>query len=302
MERLAAALKQAGFTGDRLLAGEAMARFTTMRVGGPAELIAMPADEAQAAKALELARAMAVPVLVMGGGSNLIVRDGGVRGLVVLLGEHFARVEVKGNVISAQAGARLSQVSAAAQRQGLSGLEFAAGIPGTVGGGVAMNAGAYGGEIKDRLLWADVLLKGRAYRLAAKDLDMGYRTSRVLREGGVVLGAAFDLEPGEEKAIAATMAELARRRRDKQPLNVPSSGSTFKRPQGHFAGALIEAAGLKGMRIGGAQVSEKHAGFVVNQGGASAREVLALIELVQERVLAHSGVQLECEVRVVGEE
>ena len=296
MERLLAALREAGYTRDRLLPGEAMARHTTMRVGGPAELLAMPANEAQLARALELAREMALPVLVMGGGSNLIVRDGGVRGLVLALGEHFARVEVRGGTVLAQAGARLAQVSAAAQQAGLSGLEFAAGIPGTVGGGVAMNAGAYGGELRDRLVWADVLMDGRTRRLAAGELGLGYRTSSVLREGGVVLGAAFELTPGDEAEIRAAMAELARRRREKQPLNYPSSGSTFKRPPGHFAGALIEEAGLKGARVGDAQVSEKHAGFVVNLGGASAREILQLIEMVKERVLAHSGVLL------VGEE
>ncbi len=301
MDALKEALAAAGFAPDRLLTGAAMARYTTMRVGGPADLVALPASAAQAARALALAARRDTPVLVMGGGSNLIVRDGGVRGLVLLLGEPFSRVRVQGRVVYAQAGARLAQAAAAAQRAGLAGLEFAAGIPGTVGGGVAMNAGAYGGELKDCLLWAQVLLQGRLLRLDREGLEMGYRTSRALREGGVVLGAAFALTPGDPQAIARRMGELAALRREKQPLNLPSAGSTFKRPPGHFAGALIEGAGLKGLRVGGAQVSEKHAGFVVNAGEATAKEVLELIQQVKDRVWARWGVALECEVRVVGE-
>ena len=301
MDALKEALAAAGFAPDRLLTGAAMARYTTMRVGGPADLVALPASAAQAARALDLAARRDTPVLVMGGGSNLIVRDGGVRGLVLLLGEPFSRVRVQGRVVYAQAGARLAQVGAAAQRAGLSGLEFAAGIPGTVGGGVAMNAGAYGGELKDCLLWAQVLLQGRLLRLDREGLEMGYRTSRALREGGVVLAAAFALTPGDPQAIARRMGELAALRREKQPLNLPSAGSTFKRPPGHFAGALIQQAGLKGLQVGGAQVSEKHAGFVVNLGGATASDVLRLIEQVKARVWEQCGVALECEVRVVGE-
>ena len=301
MDALKEALAAAGFAPDRLLTGAAMARYTTMRVGGPADLVALPASAAQAARALALAARRDTPVLVMGGGSNLIVRDGGVRGLVLLLGEPFSRVRVQGRVVYAQAGARLAQAAAAAQRAGLAGLEFAAGIPGTVGGGVAMNAGAYGGELKDCLLWAQVLLQGRLLRLDREGLEMGYRTSRALREGGVVLAAAFALTPGDPQAIARRMGELAALRREKQPLNLPSAGSTFKRPPGHFAGALIQQAGLKGLQVGGAQVSEKHAGFVVNLGGATASDVLRLIEQVKARVWEQCGVALECEVRVVGE-
>lgn len=301
MEALKKALAAAGFTPDRLMPDAAMCRYTTMRVGGPADLAAFPSSSGQIIRALDLAARHATPALVMGGGSNLIVRDGGVRGLVLVLGEAFSRVRVRDGVLYAQAGARLAQVGAAAQRAGLSGLEFAAGIPGTVGGGVAMNAGAYGGELKDCLLWAQVLLHGQVLRLDRQQLAMGYRTSRALREGGVVLGAAFALTPGDPQAIARRMGELAALRREKQPLSLPSAGSTFKRPPGHFAGALIEGAGLKGLRVGGAQVSEKHAGFVVNAGEATAKEVLELIQQVKDRVWARWGVALECEVRVVGE-
>ena len=212
---------------------------------------------------------------VIGNGSNLLVRDGGIRGLVIALGEGMAAIARVGNVITAWAGASLARVSAYAQASGLSGLEFASGIPGTLGGGCAMNAGAYGGQLSDVLIDAEVLLDGEERTLTRDEMQMGYRTSLPLREGGVVLSARFALTPDDPEAIAARMRELNARRRDKQPLNYPSAGSTFKRPEGHFAGALIEQAGLKGRRVGGAQVSEKHAGFIVNTGGATAADILA---------------------------
>ena len=287
---------------EQILQNEPLAAHTTMRVGGAADVFFLPDSALQTMRALEIAREMGLPALLMGNGSNLIVRDGGVRGLVVCLGERFARVRVEGEEISAQAGASLARVAAVAQEAGLSGLEFAAGIPGTLGGGVAMNAGAYGGQLSDALTEARVLLDGREVAFAREEMEMGYRTTLPLKRGLPVLSARFRLTRDDPAAILARMKELNARRREKQPLNFPSAGSTFKRPEGHFAGALIEAAGLKGLRVGGAQVSEKHAGFIVNRGGATARDVLELIAQVQARVQAHAGVLLETEVRIVGDD
>ena len=286
----------------RILLDEPMAAHTTFRVGGPADAVFLPRCAEQLIRALELARSLEVPTLVIGNGSNLLVRDGGIRGLVILLGEDFAEIEIGGTMLRAQAGARLSRVAQAAQAAGLAGLEFASGIPGTLGGGVAMNAGAYGGQISDALIEAEVVLDGarRWYPLA--ELEMGYRSTMPLRRGGIVTEARFQLRPDDPDAIEARMRELNARRRDKQPLNLPSAGSTFKRPEGYFAGALIEGASLKGVSVGGAQVSPKHAGFIVNTGGATAADILNLIRHVQETVYAKDGVRLELEVRVVGED
>ena len=287
---------------DQILVNEPMARHTTFRVGGPADVLFLPESGGAVARALAAAKALGVEAYVIGNGSNLIVRDGGVRGLVIGLGEGMSAVSREGNVVAAQAGATLARVSAFAQGEGLSGLEFASGIPGTLGGGCAMNAGAYGGQLSDCLIDATVLVNGEEQTWTVQDMAMGYRTSRPLREGGVVLSARFRLTPDDPQAILARMKELNARRRDKQPLNYPSAGSTFKRPEGHFAGALIEGAGLKGRRVGGAQVSEKHAGFIVNTGGATAADILALIRVVQDAVRAKDGVELETEVRIIGED
>ena len=287
---------------EQILQNEPLAAHTTMRVGGPADVFFLPDSAAQVRRALEIARELGLPALLMGNGSNLIARDGGVRGLVVCLGERFARVEIDGEELRAQAGASLARVASMAQEAGLAGLEFAAGIPGTLGGGVAMNAGAYGGQLSDVLVEACVLRDGEEVTLSREAMEMGYRTTLPLRRGLPVLSARFRLTRDDPAAILARMKELNARRRDKQPLSFPSAGSTFKRPEGHFAGALIEAAGLKGLTVGGAQVSEKHAGFIINRGGATADDVLSLIAEVQTRVYAHAGVRLETEVRVVGEE
>ena len=287
---------------DQILEHEPMARHTTFRVGGPADVLFMPEGADQLIAALEAARSAGVPAYVIGNGSNLIVRDGGVRGLVIAIGEGMSEIARRGDTVEAQAGAALARVAAFAQAEGLAGLEFASGIPGTLGGGCAMNAGAYGGQLSDVLIDAQVLLDGAVRTLSRDDMQMGYRASLPLRTGGIVLSARFALTPDAPEAIAARMRELNARRRDKQPLNLPSAGSTFKRPEGHFAGALIEQAGLKGFSVGGAQVSEKHAGFIVNTGGATASDVLALIAAVQEAVKARSGIWLETEVRVLGED
>ena len=287
---------------DQILVNEPMSRHTTFRVGGPADVLFLPESGGDVARALAAAKALGVEAYVIGNGSNLIVRDSGVRGLVIGLGEGMSAVSREGNVVAAQAGATLARVSAFAQGEGLSGLEFASGIPGTLGGGCAMNAGAYGGQLSDCLIDANVLVNGEEQTWTVQDMAMGYRTSRPLREGGVVLSARFRLTPDDPQAILARMKELNARRRDKQPLNSPSAGSTFTRPEGHFAGALIEGAGLKGRRVGGAQVSEKHAGFIVNTGGATAADILALIRVVQDAVRAKDGVALETEVRIIGED
>ena len=286
---------------DRVLENAPMSRYTTFRVGGPADVLFLPASVEELQTALAAAKAQGIPVCLIGNGSNLIVRDGGIRGLVIVLGEPFSGLRVEGQQVWAQAGARLSAVAAAAQRAGLTGMEFASGIPGTLGGGCAMNAGAYGGELKDVLVLADVLLDGELRRLSRDEMEMGYRSTMPLRRGAIVVSACFELQSDDPEAIQERMRDLANRRREKQPLNLPSAGSTFKRPEGHFAGALIEQCGLKGCRIGGAQVSEKHAGFIVNVGDATAADILRLIAHVQEVVLAQTGVQLETEVRVLGE-
>lgn len=287
---------------NQILQNEPMSRHTTFRVGGPADIMFLPETPEQAVQAIELAKAQNVPVMVVGNGSNLLVKDGGIRGLVVALGDNMSAIGRDGNVVTAQAGASLARVAAFAQAAGLSGLEFASGIPGTLGGGCAMNAGAYGGQLSDVLIDAQVYLDGAVRTVTKAEMDMGYRTTMPLRRGGVVLSARFELQPGDPDAIAERMRDLNARRRDKQPLNFPSAGSTFKRPEGHFAGALIEQAGLKGRAVRGAKVSEKHAGFVVKDGEADARDIVELIRIVQDEVEKKFGVRLETEVRIVGEE
>lgn len=287
--------------GDQVLLNEPMSRHTTFRVGGPADVLFLPESTEQILQAIQLARAEGVPILVIGNGSNLLVLDGGIRGLVIKLAEGFAAIARVGDVITAWAGASLKRVSAYAQAAGLSGLEFAAGIPGSLGGGCAMNAGAYGGQLSDTLIDAEVLMDGAVKTLTRAEMAMGYRTTLPLRLGGIVLSARFHLTPDDPQAILDRMQDYNARRREKQPLNYPSAGSTFKRPTGYFAGALIEQAGLKGCAVNGAQVSEKHAGFIVKTGDATAADILALIQLVRQRVFDQFGVELEPEVRIVGE-
>lgn len=300
MDRLARALAEVA-QDARQARREPMAAHTSFRIGGPADLIFFPRRAEQVAAAIRLAREFEVPCQIIGNGSNLLVRDGGIRGLVIELSQDLAGVRTEGRVIRAQAGLPLALLSREARNHALDGLAFAAGIPGTVGGAVAMNAGAYDGMISQVLTRALVLADGRMQWLPLEALALGYRASNVLSEGWVVLEAEFALAPGDGEAIQARMNELARRRREKQPLNLPSAGSVFKRPEGHFAGDLIERAGLKGARVGGAMVSELHAGFIVNAGGACARDVLALIERIQAEVSARFGVRLHTEIRVIGE-
>lgn len=288
----------------QVLEHEPMARHTTMRVGGPAEILFSPASEGELLFAVREAKRAGAPFRIIGNGSNLLVLDGGLPGLTIRLGEAFSKISVDGNQIRAQAGVLLSRVAAAARDASLTGLEFASGIPGSAGGGMAMNAGAYGGQLSDVFEGCRALdpETGIISALGPAEMALGYRESAALSRGLIVTEAAFRLTAGDRSAIQAKMDDLSARRRDKQPLNLPSAGSTFKRPEGYFAGALIEQAGLKGLRVGGACVSEKHAGFVVNDRNATARDVLDLIRLVQARVLEHSGVRLETEVRILGEE
>ena len=290
-------------TPPRLSRDEPMARHTTFRIGGPADLFIEPKNAGQIAATVRACRELATPLLVLGNGSNLLVRDGGIRGAVLYIGPEMADMEVSGRRMTAQAGLTLKAAARAAALAGLAGLCFAEGIPGSVGGGACMNAGAYGGEMAQVVAEAEIVDESGTLRvLRAGEFDYGYRHSALLDHAWIVTRVIFELAPGAPGALAAEMRELAARRRSKQPLRWPSAGSTFKRPPGDFAARLIEEAGLKGEKAGGAEISSLHAGFVVNRGGATAADVLALIERVQARVWARSGVRLEPEVRIVGEE
>ena len=296
-QRLAAALP-----GLELRDNEPMYKHTTFRVGGPVTLMALPRSVEELSTAVSLAREAGIEPFFLGRGSNLLVADRGAEAFLVKLAGGLDRLELLGeNSLYVGAGVTLAQAAVFALEHALTGLEFAHGIPGTLGGGVFMNAGAYDGELSQVISWADCLDEsGRRFRLEGPDLELGYRTSVFSRMPWVVTGARLDLTPGDPAAIRARMEDLSHRRRSKQPLEFPSAGSTFKRPAGHFAGALIQEAGLKGVRIGGAQVSEKHAGFVVNTGGATSDDILSLIRLVRDTVLEKTGVLLEPEVRMLG--
>jgi len=279
-----------------------MREHTTLRVGGPADLFVIPNCAQQVAETVRACRDLGVPLLVLGNGSNLLVRDGGIRGAVLHIGTDMARYSVEGTLLTAQAGLPLPAAARAAMLAGLDGLVFAEGIPGSIGGAACMNAGAYGGEMAQVVRSVDIVDEdGHPPTLAASELDYAYRHSALLDRGWVVTSVVCALTPGDPAEIAERMRGLAEQRRAKQPLRQPSAGSTFKRPPGHFAAQLIDEAGLKGQSVGGAQVSPLHAGFVVNTGNATAADVLALIDIIQARVLARSGVALEPEVRVVGD-
>ena len=278
-----------------------MSRYTTLRVGGPADCLAEPDSGESLRSLLKLAGRFGVPVTVIGNGSNLLVLDGGIRGLVIRFGRAFSACTVNGSGIEAQSGILLSDLAQHALSAGLAGLEFASGIPGTLGGAVVMNAGAYGGEIVQVIESAEVLSDDEIVTLDRDALGLSYRHSRMQDTGELVLSARFRLTPDDPESIRARMADLQNRRREKQPLNLPSAGSFFKRPQGAYAAQLIDEAGLKGCRIGGAMVSEKHAGFLVNAGGATADDFLSLMRHVQETVFNNSGFRLEPEVRILGE-
>ena len=279
---------------------EPMSKHTTFRIGGSAEVFAAP-DARELPQLLAMAKGADVPVAVIGNGSNLLVGDRGIAGLVIEIGERMSEVRIEGTILVAGAGALLSKAAQTAAAAGLGGLEFAAGIPGSVGGAVVMNAGAYGGEMKDVLQSVKVLTEeGELLSLAAAELELGYRHSCVPERKYIVVEATMELSAKPEEEIRACMAELRAKRVEKQPLEYPSAGSTFKRPEGYFAGKLIMDAGLRGYTVGGAQVSEKHCGFVINKGGATAADVRQLMQDVHDRVKEQFDVELEPEVKMIG--
>ncbi len=291
--------------GCPLRVDEPMARHTTFQIGGPADRFLTVENAAQLQGLLSCLRQAGIPYLVLGKGSNLLVSDKGIRGAVLHLGGDFKKVEVlpDGRTLRAGAGAPLASVCALARERSLTGLEFAWGIPGSAGGGAYMDAGAYGGEMRDvvsRVLHLGP--DGTPGEARGEELCFGYRKSRYTGGEDIITAVEFTLQPGDPAAIAGKMEELMGRRKDKQPYDMPSAGSVFKRPQNGFAAALIEQCGLKGRRVGGAQVSEKHAGFIVNTGGATCQDVLGLIAVIQKTVEEQTGTCLECEVRVTGEE
>jgi UDP-N-acetylmuramate dehydrogenase len=281
--------------------GELLAPLTSFRIGGPCEALVEPENERQLTDVSWYLKKIGCPFFVLGNGSNTLVKDEGYDGVVIHIGKKMGDIRVEGNRIIAGAGALLVQVSVEAAKAGLKGLEFAAGIPGTVGGGVVMNAGAYDGEMKDVVSSVRVLSPdGELLDLENETMEFGYRKSVIRKRDYIVTEVTFELQPGDPEEIQALMKDYNARRREKQPLEFPSAGSTFKRPEGHFAGKLIMDAGLKGYRVGGAQVSEKHCGFVINTGDATARDILTLMSDVQERVEEQFGVRLEPEIVVLG--
>lgn len=280
---------------------EPMAGHTTFRIGGPADCLVELESEEQLIRVQNYLNKVELPYFILGNGSNLLVSDEGYRGVVLRIGSGMNRISVNGCELTAEAGATMAQVARAAMEHGLTGLEFASGIPGTVGGGVVMNAGAYDGEMSQVVKQVRVVSRtGESMELDNETMEFGYRKSSIREHCFIVTKVVFQLQTGEREQIKAKMEELAARRREKQPLEYPSAGSTFKRPCGHFAGKLIMDAGLRGYQCGGAKVSEKHCGFVVNAGGATAKDVRRLIQDVQEIIQDKFNVNLETEVLFLG--
>ena len=288
---------------DSILINEPMSRHTTFRVGGLADFFVTPKAKEEVRDVIRICKEAGMPYYIIGNGSNLLVSDAGYRGVIVQIYKEMNEVKVEGDLVKAQAGALLSGIAAKALGAELSGFEFASGIPGTIGGACVMNAGAYGGEMKDVLESVTVLTgEGKIIELGRNELELGYRTSVIAKKGYIVLGAVLKLERGDGEKIKTYMDELKEKRVTKQPLEYPSAGSTFKRPEGYFAGKLIEDAGLRGFQVGGAQVSEKHCGFVINRDHATAADIMELMRQVQIRVKENSGVDLEPEVKRLGDE
>lgn len=291
---------------ENIFTDEPMCNHTTFKIGGNADVLVLPNSKEEIASVIRYLRDNSITYAIIGNGSNLLVSDSGFRGVVVKLSKQFSDFQIlwekEGETcIYTQAGALLSRLGNEFADRNLTGFEFAAGIPGTVGGAVRMNAGAYGGEFKDILISAELLdEEGNIIELSNEELKLGYRTSIVSSKNYIVLGATLLLKTGDKDSIRATMSELAQKRRDKQPLEYPSAGSTFKRPEGYFAGKLIEDAGLKGFTVGGAQVSTKHSGFVINVGEATAKDVIELTDTVKDKVKNLYGVDLELEVVKMG--
>ena len=281
---------------------EKLSSYVNFKVGGPADILLIPKSKEQVIKSVEVCKENKIPFYLIGNGSNILVRDGGFRGVVISLKE-VNTIIVDGDKIEAECGAMLKAVSDKAMENSLTGFEFACGIPGCIGGAVFMNAGAYDGEIAHVIESAEIIDEEcNIVRLSNKDLDFGYRSSIVMKKGYTVLSAVFKLEKGQVKTIKELVDDLTNKRESKQPLEYPSAGSTFKRPTGYFAGKLIQDAGLKGYSIGGAAVSEKHSGFVINKGNATAKDITDLIKYIQDEVKRQFGVELHPEVRIIGEE
>lgn len=280
-----------------------MSGFTSFRAGGRADLLVMPQSEEELQQVLKILAESHVPYMVMGNGSNILVKDGGYKGVIVKLGDAFDEISIQGDILTAGCGALMSSVAKAALDAGLTGFEFASGIPGSLGGAVFMNAGAYGGEMVQIIKEARILSKdgSRQYTLSCQELELGYRHSILHESGDVAVSVTLQLAEGDREDIRSQMKELAAKRNAKQPVSLPSAGSFFKRPEGYFAGKLIQDAGLKGMSVGGAQVSPLHSGFIVNNGGATASDIIQLMEVVQASVQDQFGVRLEPEVRIIGE-
>lgn len=287
---------------EAVLVDEPMKKHTTFRIGGPADYYVLPKTIEEVKKVTALCKEAEIPYYVLGNGSNLLVSDRGYRGVIIHLYRNMNRIEVEGTTIRAQVGALLSQIAGEALRHSLTGFEFASGIPGTLGGAIVMNAGAYGGEMKDVLQEVTALSQdGEVRVLSREELDLGYRTSVIGKEGYIALEAVIALKEGDMEEICAVMEDLKERRTTKQPLEYPSAGSTFKRPEGYFAGKLIQDTGLRGFSVGGAQISEKHCGFVINKNHATAEDVVTLMREVSDRVEAKFGVPLEPEVKKLGD-
>jgi len=287
------------FHPSKLLLNERMSSHTTFRIGGPATIMLLPHSTEDIALALDIANHISAPAFIIGGGSNLLVNDNGLHAIIIKLSKDFAQINHSGETITAQPGASLASLAAFALQHNLTGLEFAAGIPGTLGGAIYMNAGAYGSEMSGVVQSAKLLQQGKVTTHTNSQLGFSYRTSHLQTSGNTVLEATLTLHQGDPTQITAEMHNLAKQRREKQPLEYPSAGSTFKRPPGQFAGKLIEDAGLKGHIIGGAQVSHKHAGFIINTGNATAKDVTNLIEYVQNEVYKLFHIELEPEVRII---
>ena len=279
-----------------------MAQYTSFRAGGKARMMVIPADAEQLSAVLGVLSGSGVQYMVLGNGTNILVKDSGYDGVIVKIGSGFDYVRQEGCRLVCGSGTRMFVAAKAALEGGLSGFEFASGIPGFTGGAVFMNAGAYGGEMKDILRRAKIVSKdgSREFYMTADELEMGYRHTKLHDTGDIVTEVEFVLEEGNRTQIKAKMTELMEKRNSKQPVNFPSAGSFFKRPEGYFAGKLIQDAGLKGLSVGGAQVSELHSGFIINRGGATATDILQLMEIIQARVFDEFGVRLETEVRIIG--
>lgn len=290
------------YSKDEVKINALMKEHINFEVGGPADILLIPSKVEQIIESIKICKENNIPYFVMGNGSNLLVKDGGIRGVVIKL-TGLTNLEVNETEIKADCGVMLKELSDKALENSLTGLEFACGIPGSVGGAVFMNAGAYNGEIKNVIKEAQVITSsGEIVTLSKDELELGYRTSNVMRDNSIVINATFKLEKGNKEEIKETIDDLTQKREEKQPLEYPSAGSTFKRPEGYFAGKLIQDSGLKGYSIGGAAVSSKHSGFVINKDNATAKDILDLIAYIQAEVKKQFGVELHTEVRIIGED